>query len=511
VPTKGSIIALRRGRVAVAAAVASLGSVHLSLAQDNWIAGDGNWSVASNWSPANVPGPGDDVYITPDDGVNRTITYDYTGSPITLSSLTVDLTNAVGTASNVLSMSANTLMAGIEDVGTGGSFNQSGGLNAISGDLGITGLHALSGSGSLAAYREDLGDVSSGAAGTFDQSGGTNTTNLLFFDEPYFESYASNDSYTLSGTGTLAVIGAGTVGDAFFLDGGTFTQCGSTLLAVTGNEDMGDLGTANYNQSGGTNIISGFLYVGFNGPCSYTLSGSGSLIVTGDEYVGNGPGSFRQSGGRNIINGGNSLFVGYNAPNASYMLSCTGSLSVTGNEYIGSGPQSSGTFNQSGGTNTTSELDLGYDSASTGAYTLTGGTATTQGGVYVGGSSAGPGGMGIFSVSDCGQLSVAGTITVYNTGRLNINGGSVIAGSISLTGTNATLETQLGGYTPGVDYDFLTVTGTASLGGILAALNQNLVHEEPLGPIRTAAEIIMPVFVCSQEPFATQSQKSRRG
>src|SRR6516164_1082607 len=46
--------------------------------------GSGNWSVATNWSPSLVPGPADNVFITPTN--NHTVTLDV--SP-TVASLTL--------------------------------------------------------------------------------------------------------------------------------------------------------------------------------------------------------------------------------------------------------------------------------------------------------------------------------------------------------------------------------------------------------------------------------------
>src|SRR5436309_1680832 len=50
--------------------------------------GSGNWSTASNWNNG-VPGANFDVGIQQNDGLSRTVTYDYTGPAITLTSLTI--------------------------------------------------------------------------------------------------------------------------------------------------------------------------------------------------------------------------------------------------------------------------------------------------------------------------------------------------------------------------------------------------------------------------------------
>ena len=55
-------------------------------------------------------------------------------------------------------------------------------------------------------------------------------------------------------------------------------------------------------QSGGTNSVAGYLYLGYNAGSSgtYNLSGSGLLSAGYSEYIGySGSGSFTQSGGTN--------------------------------------------------------------------------------------------------------------------------------------------------------------------------------------------------------------------
>ena len=128
-------------------------------ATDNWIATDGNWSTPANWSTTTtVPGAFDTVNITPTDGANRTITYDYTGPAVTpIANLTINLTNATTPGNTTLfSMAANNLTASSETIGSStpngtGAFSQSGGNNTVPGNLYLgyasatTGSYALSG------------------------------------------------------------------------------------------------------------------------------------------------------------------------------------------------------------------------------------------------------------------------------------------------------------------------------------------------------------------------------
>jgi len=229
--------------------------------------GNGSWNTAASWSPGNVPGNGDAAYLTYDDAANHNITYDYTGSAVTLYSVTLDLDNATGSEASELSMSANN-------------------------------------------------------------------------------------------------------------------------LTVNGYETVGHIGVGFFNQSGGTNTISGEngLFLGFNpgSTGTYGLSGSGTLAANANETVGyKGAGVFNQSGGTNTIGGSHNLILAYNT-------------------------------------------------GSSGAYTLSGGSAIITGSVFVGGSSSTAGGTGTLTVSNTGQLTVDGAVKVYGAGRVNINGGTTTIGSLSI-------------------------------------------------------------------------------
>jgi T5SS/PEP-CTERM-associated repeat protein len=135
----------------VAVVVLALSPATVAMAAvKNWIAGSGTWNTAGNWSPAGVPGAGDDVNIKPIDGVSRTITYDYPGPAITLNSLGVNLNGGIGFATTTLSMSGNNLMTGELDVGWSGfggsggngTFTQTGGVTTVNGPGVYIGVNA---------------------------------------------------------------------------------------------------------------------------------------------------------------------------------------------------------------------------------------------------------------------------------------------------------------------------------------------------------------------------------
>ncbi|HZZ43529.1 MAG TPA: dockerin type I repeat-containing protein [Tepidisphaeraceae bacterium] len=146
-------------------------------------ANTGNWSTASNWYHSTLPDSGANVYLAHNTTTTgaRTVTYDYTGSPITLASLTLA---APPGSSFTLIQSQGTLTTQTESIGasvngfTGSaSISQSGGTHSVTGSLslglvaGSTGVYILSSSALLSANTVTLG-------GTPTTSGGTGTLSL---------------------------------------------------------------------------------------------------------------------------------------------------------------------------------------------------------------------------------------------------------------------------------------------------------------------------------------------
>jgi hypothetical protein len=278
----------RRSYLLIAAA-AAVWSARAALGQDYWIADDGNWSNPNDWFAGNVPGNGDSAAISESDGVDRTVTYDYTGPTVTLSNLTLDLTNAAGTSSAVLSMSANALSANLEYVGLSGSgtFNQSGGVNApanlnLGNNAGSTGTYVLSG-GTLSFVSSE--QVGVNGTGNFNQNGnGANDcVGLILGANP-----GSTGTYTLSGSGELMAetgeaVGAGGVGN-FNQSGGVNSVANSLYIA----SEPGSTGS--YTLTGGTLSVGGELAVAFDAGSTGTLtvSNTGYLSVQGTLLVGAG-------------------------------------------------------------------------------------------------------------------------------------------------------------------------------------------------------------------------------
>ena len=98
---------------------------------------------------------------------------------------------------------------------------------------------------------------------------------------------------------------------------GTYTLSGTGAVAANQSEYVGLYGNGTFNHSAGTNTIAtatGFFdigtYAGSSG--TYNLSGTGTLTVKTNEYVGDiGNGVFNQNGGTHTLNSGNNLYIGY--------------------------------------------------------------------------------------------------------------------------------------------------------------------------------------------------------
>ena len=188
-------------------------------------------------------------------GVNLYLGYSQFGNGSTSGTYTLMAGNLTVTAAAGL---------GSEYVGYNhsGTFNQSGGTNttqqlSLGRAAGSSGMYTLSG-GSLSTNNEYIG--SSGSA-TFNHNGGTNATGNLIVGNG-FSPTSPSATYTLSGTGTLY---------------------------VGVNEVVGLTGTANlFNQTGGTQLIGGELDLGDNPGASgtYTLSGGSASVIANGVYLG---------------------------------------------------------------------------------------------------------------------------------------------------------------------------------------------------------------------------------
>jgi len=417
-----------------------------------WNASSDDWFNASNWNDTT-------------NGTNRIPTgNDYViiqngGEPLVSS-------NAVGNFFQINYGSALSLSGGgaltfsaseiIGYYGTG-SLTQSGGTNAsVYIDLGVAagsaGTYNLSGgtlnmSGTSGnALAEAVGF---GSNGTFIQTGGNNNTPSLDVGH----GTGSSGQYTLSG-GLLNV--------------------NTNAVASYSSEGIGASGNGTFLQTGGThNTVT--LYIGYGSAATgaYSLSDSGTLNVSANEYIGYfGSGTFTQTGGTHTVTGalaiapnpqyntkGTYSLQGGSLSAASITLYVGGSLTVQGTTSATTLSTSQisnyGTITQTGGTSIiTGSLNIGDNFGSTGTYGLQGGNLTA--------STINVGGSGSFSV----EGSTLSTNQITNAGIFTQTGGTttVNGGTFSQT-SGGLLNVRIGGTGNGQFGQI--VAGTAVLSGVL--------------------------------------------
>ena len=262
--------------------------------------------------------------------------------------------------------------------------------------------------------------------------------------------------------------GSHTIGLNLFVAGdngstGSYAFSGGNLtIGAGGAEAVGLSGIGDFMQTGGTHTVGSpatpgsFLSVGYYPPAigTYTMnSPAATLLVNGDEVVGDGAtgisnasgnittygGSFNQIAGNHTVT--SSLVVGFQSGSTGSFTLSGGSLTVvtpgvagvTGH-YECIGFSGVGTFIQSGGTNTIGSstafdyLFLGYTAGAIGTYTMNNPAATlnVNGIVFLGGNGSAAEGDGVLNLS-AGNATIIGLLTIWNTpGTLvNLSGGTL--------------------------------------------------------------------------------------
>lgn len=468
---------------------------------ENWIAGSGDWSTPGNWDTGTVPSDFDTVNITPTDGVARTVTYDYTGAPVSLSALSVDLTGA-GATRTTFSMLANS-------------------LTTVGILLGINGR------------------------GTINQSGGTVTTNHDGLDSVIGNNSTGNGIYNLSGTGALSIARNLYVGNS---GTGAFNQTGGTNT-IASTLRIGSLGTVNlnggtlrfngysrqltgvFNFTSGTVNLAGNRSFGFDATIA-DIFGSSPTITSGKGLIVEGSATIGTASGTTLaVNGG--TFMSQAGLVVGDGLYPTGTLNITGGGTVTNSGVTLGAYQNTamtdvstgtvtvsgaGSTWTTGPLVVGYDGIGTLSIT-NGATVTTTancfmalgyystGTVTVSGAgsawnisgdlTAGNLGEGTLTIQDQALVHVGGKFSIFN-GTVNLQGGTTrfddyhrapfgafnfTAGTIQLAGnrtvgTDAAIEEFFGALPVIPAGKGLTVEGTATLqtavaldGGTLRANN----------------------------------------
>lgn len=438
-----------------------------------------SWSSSANWlasGAATTPQAGDDVFVTNTSASNASaptvVTYDATTNP-SLNSLTIE-GNSSTDQLITLNQAANALTSINETIGTTGPGEhlQTGGSNTVTGTLTINGFgtYALQ-AGTLNAATIQ---VNTGGALNLTQGGLINFAALNIaggsvnstYNEVLDSAGQSNASYTVTQTGGSNNVTGGTLylGAASGIAGTYALSAGA--VNVDGSLIVGELGTGNFQQSGGSVTLGSGLSLGTlsGGVGTYELSGptATSTLSASTEYIGeSGSGTFTQTGGTNTtgnlilaanagatgtynLNGG-SLNAGTVQVNAGGTFNFNGgAVAFTNFNLNGGAVQASadeilftGTFTQTAGSNTVaSGATLGVGVIGSATYLLQGGTVSAQN------ETVGNLGTGTF-VQSGGVNTVANTLLVMassgNAASYDLQGGTLDAGTIAV-GTGATFK-----------------------------------------------------------------------
>jgi hypothetical protein len=534
----------KRGASLVTAAAAAGIAVPLATlrAEDiHWIAGDAEWNQIAAWLEGKVPAAGDTGVIA-------------NSTPGSVARVKFVCPSAQGVRvqnDNVLSIEpgGDLSTTGGADIGLGtrgtvnqtggryhtggwsvhgvdggfGSYNQSGGIRTVGGNnylgwnaasiiaAGTRGQYNLSG-----GEFEVLGDQGigvNGADGTFTQTGGAARTgwNRPGWNQDNFPNTHSTGRYNMHG-GSLDVHGSTAIGVG---------RANTVNATASGQFLMGDGSVRMIKQ--GSDLLSGNLYVGFDGGVgryeqtggtveSYrseigTRNGArGTAVQTGGTnstlgwmFIGAGAGSdgdysigalldaaggnaaaSGNVGGNPVLNVGggdadttdDDLFVGAFGATGRLTIAGNAAVNVARDVRIGDSGNGRGTVVQTGGSFTVGRnLFFGVFAGSYGEYNLQGGTLDMTGGFIDQGNGAGS-----FSMTGGLLKNVADLFIIFNqqggtlapggsVGTMNINGNSV--GSYTL-GASATLEMEIDSLT---SFDLLNVNG----GGLTFAGNLDLV------------------------------------
>jgi len=390
----------------------------------------GNWSVAANWNPNQVPGSGDTAQITTSG--NYIVTNDQ-------NSTVTSFTLGGSTGSQTLKVANGTVLTSASSSST---INANGSLTVASG-----GAVNLAGSAYLYMY------------GPVTNSGTINVTNGLIY--MYNNGTASAQGglvnlsgglISLDGTGGIQgnVYGAGSSYD-YFINGGTVTKVtgtGSSSIVVA-QETLAGI----YNAAAGTTVL-------FSGGSSTTpIQEDPGLVL-------NGPGQYQFNGGFLLLAAawnpglqltGGALMLGpgfqggaitnlaLDGITLTNTLTVTGTLNVTNSTLTGSFTVTNGGV-----------LNVGSSSTINANGSL---TVTTGGAVNLAGSAYlymyGP-------VTNSGTINVTnGYLYMYNNGTVAAHGGLVnlSGGLINLDGTGGI---QGNVYGAGSSYDYFINGGTVT-------------------------------------------------
>ena len=327
------------------------------------------------------------------------------------------------------------------------------------------------------AFNGGMSNFTNAAAGTYNKTAAGTTTFAVPFNNAGTVSVAAG-SLVLDGGGTISAGASYNGAGQTVLDGGTFTASGlfnSTNLvlggvaALAGNASLGGTFTwtsGNFNNGNTTTIPLGATF-------NVITSSTGDHDFNGHAFINNGmvnwtSGDLRSGNAGSFLNQTTGVFNdsasgninnAFNGSISTFANNGVYNKTAAGTTLIALPFTNAGSINVSAGT-----LEFGS------TFTQTAGTlAVNNGGTLQFDQS---GGLNLAAGALIGNGNVAGSVTssgVISPSSASFNSSATpgqlnLTGNLSLTSVSALLF-ELGGATQGFGYDFLNVSGTASLGG----------------------------------------------
>src|SRR3984957_14254407 len=293
-----------------------------------WIAGDGTWSTAANWTANAVPGSSDDAFISAPGGYTVSIT-----SPISVGSVTISDAQAVlaindpGVTQSVTGGFSNAGTVAVDNAGGNGGSNLSIGGTLTNSNFMVIGNGGLSASTTVTANalsntgRIDINGNT--ATGTTDQATLDIATAAASFTGNV---NLSGDARLEYGSGGITQIGDGTSnGGDLFIDGANaFAEIGATNSnsALTGLTTIAGNGVLDLRDGTSVTATSGLAVNGGSARLKVDAYGGrgGSTVTIGGNLVSSSFGSFGD-GGVSVGNGNMSV---------ADLLTVNGTLTNTG-------------------------------------------------------------------------------------------------------------------------------------------------------------------------------------
>ncbi len=452
------------------------GEVHAQLVNSEWNIGNGDWNVATNWFPNDVPDNGGGITYDVEIG-NRPVAANAfvnfvpeDGASDTITSLTISGGADLDTNGNALFVIGQTTITGVSSSilvnpasGGGVAFNTdnldintSSALQMSGGTLDVDVLLEINNSGTLVGHGLVIvGDADAVVEVGLENSGsiviGNDSNAVLTLQANGF------DTIDLDGTSETGLVDVSNVNANVGIDSLTLVVDSPLSDAFSGTLTVGQRDTVTFNDSftmdgadvqldGGTNIAT------MNGPADVTSIANSVLTVTGDAVIVNDM-TFVGAANTVTLNANSSLTLSglvSMSPSTLNIASSSAELIITGSFVSNAGAED---FNWDGPGTATTTI------SGTGAMTLNVDQVDTGNDTY----------GGTLNLNDNGDVSVqntanqwtaAGTINKNNAGTSTVSGDRVVlTGNINVNA--GTLDMPATTLSPGAD---VAVTGLLTLG-----------------------------------------------